>query len=105
MVGRLTGESDALNFSALKELCIEINVHLANSIFANKSRATEERIEQGEKISKKYDFFELPDNPPEQIQCIDLTDNAENISEKIKCGITTKSLYLKLPRKQKIKWS
>ena len=36
MLGRLTGESDALNFSALNKLCMEINIRLANSTFANK---------------------------------------------------------------------
>ena len=44
-VGRLTVESDALNFSALTELCMEIKVHLANSTFANKSSVKEQRIE------------------------------------------------------------
>ena len=65
---------------------MEINIRLANSTFANKSRVKEERIEQEEKISKKYNFFKKLDDPAEQTENVALTSNAENISEKIKGG-------------------
>ena len=36
IVGKLTGESDTSNFSALIEVCMEINIRLPNSTFTNK---------------------------------------------------------------------
>ena len=44
-------------FHALADLCVKINVRLANSIFANHERQSLDMKKQAEDISKKYDFF------------------------------------------------
>ena len=75
---------------------MEINIRLANSTFANKSRVKEERIEQEIKISKKYNFFKPLDDPAEQTENVALTSNAENISEKIKGGDNYKEFEPKI---------
>ena len=43
-------------------MCAEINVRLANSIFANHERASLDMEKQAEDISKKYDFSDDDDD-------------------------------------------
>ena len=53
-----THNDSMLRFEALADVCAEINVRLANSIFANQKRARLDMKKQAEEISKKYDFFD-----------------------------------------------
>ena len=54
----LSSDNDSVfEFQALTDLCAEINVRLANSIFASHERARLDVKKQDEDISKKYDFF------------------------------------------------
>ena len=51
-------ESGNLQFNALTDFCLEINVRLNNSIFANKCRQKKEKIKKEIKISEDFDFLE-----------------------------------------------
>ena len=76
-------ESQDLRFDALTDLCIEINVRLNNSIFANKSRQKKEKIKWEIKISEDFDFPEEKIyNSEDDLES--LNDSNENISDKIK---------------------
>ena len=55
----LSSDNDmGLEFQALTDLCAEINVRLANSIFANHERANLDMKKQEEDISMKYEYFD-----------------------------------------------
>ena len=65
-----TDNDSILRFETLTDLCAEINIRLANSIFANQERARLDTKKQAEEISKKYDFFDDDDGdkkPKEEI--------------------------------------
>ena len=67
---RSTDNDSILRFETLTDLCAEINVRLANSIFANQERARLDMKKQAEEISKNYDFFDDDDGdkkPKEEI--------------------------------------
>ena len=51
-----------LHFQALRDMCAEINVRIANSIFANHERARLDMKKQAEDISKKYGYFDEGDS-------------------------------------------
>ena len=53
--------SENLQFDALSDLYVEIDVKLENSTFANHERARLNLKKQTEEISKKYDFFNNED--------------------------------------------
>ena len=76
-------ESQDLRFDALTDLCIEINVRINNSIFANKPRQKKEKIKWEIKISEDFDFPEEKIyNSEDNLES--LNDSNENISDKIK---------------------
>ena len=58
----LSDNYENLQFDALTDLCVEIEVKLENSNFANPERARLHRKKQAEEISKKYGFFDDEDN-------------------------------------------
>ena len=65
-----TDNDSILRFETLTDLCAEINIRLANSIFANQERTRLDMKKQAEEISKKYDFFDDDDGdkkPKEEI--------------------------------------
>ena len=67
----------------ITDLCIEINVSLNNSIFANKSRQKKEKVKKEIKISEDFDFPEEKIfNSEDDLES--LNDRNENISDKIK---------------------
>ena len=53
--------SENLQFDALSDLYVEIDVKLENSTFANHERVRLNLKKQTEEISKKYDFFNNED--------------------------------------------
>ena len=54
----LSSDNDSIRgFNALTDLCAEIGVRLAKSIFANHERASLDIKKQEEEISKKYNFL------------------------------------------------
>ena len=64
----LSSDNDStLEFNALTDLCTEIGVRLASSIFANHERARLDMKKQEEEISKKYDFFDDDDDKKDDI--------------------------------------
>ena len=78
-----------MRFDALTDLCIEINVRLNNSIFANKSRQKKEKIKWEIKISEDFDFPEEKIyNSEDNLES--LNDSNENISDKIKNNAVNK---------------
>ena len=65
----LSSDNDStLEFNALTDLCVELGVRLANSIFANHERARLDMKKQEEEISKKYDFFDDDDDKKDDIK-------------------------------------
>ena len=52
-----THNDSMLRFEALADVCAEINVRLANSIFANQRRARLDMKKQAEEISKNMTFL------------------------------------------------
>ena len=59
----LSCDNDSVfEYHVLANLCAEINVKIANSIFANHERARLDMKKQDEDISKKYDFFDDDDD-------------------------------------------
>ena len=88
MVEVLSSDNNSvLEFQALTDLCAEINVRLANSIFANHERAKLDMKKQAEDISKKYDFINDDDddddkNFPDAVSIKQESDFSDDVSIK-----------------------
>ena len=84
MVEVLSSDNDwVFEFQAFTNLSAEINVRLANSIFANHERGRLDLKKQDEDISKKHDFVDDNDkNFPDDVSIKQESDSHDDVSIK-----------------------